>query len=106
MIARFNSYREFETPMLYVCSPGCKYENGMLTNTSGILTDVSDVEIIPTFNATSALNFRCYNIAHDNAEENEHFYRLYRSIRNRRVICVDGIGFVVITGVEDGYDKS
>lgn len=104
MIARFNSYREFETPMLYVCAPGCKYVDGMLTNTSGILTDVSDIEIIPTFNATSELNFRCYRVHREDAEENSHFYSLFRSLRNRRMIYVEDIGFFVITNVEDGYD--
>ena len=93
MIARFNSYREFETPMLYVCAPGCKYVDGMLTNTSGILTDVSDIEIIPTFNATSELNFRCYRVHREDAEENSHFYSLFRSLRNRRMIYVEDIGF-------------
>lgn len=106
MIARFNSYREFETPMLYVCAPGCKYVDGMLTNTSGILTDVSDIEIIPTFNATSELNFRCYRVNREDAEENAHFYSLFRSLRNRRLIYVEDIGFFVITNVEDGYDLS
>ena len=104
MVTRFNSYREFEAPMLYVCSPGCLYQNGMLTNTAGVLVDISDLEIIPNFNATSQLNFRCYKVKRDDADENEHFYNLFNSLRNRRLIFADGIGFFMITNVEDGYE--
>ena len=104
MIAKFDSYRKFETPMLYVCAPGCTYSNGMLTNTSGILIDVSDIEIIPNFNATSQLNFRCYKVKRDDAEANTHFFSLYNSLRNRRLIYAQDIGFFMITNVEDGYD--
>ena len=103
MIAKFDSYRKFETPMLYVCNPGCVYRNGLLTNVSGILTDTSDIEIIPTFNATSKLNFRCYKVKRDDAEENAHAMSLYRSLRNRKLIYADGIGFFVITDFVDGY---
>lgn len=104
MIAKFDSYRKFETPMLYVCAPGCTYSNGMLTNTSGILIDVSDIEIIPNFNATSQLNFRCYKVKRDDTEANTHFFSLYNSLRNRRLIYAQDIGFFMITNVEDGYD--
>lgn len=106
MIARFDSYRKFETPLLYVCNPGCKLVNGMLTNVAGILTDVSDIEIIPTFNATSALNFRCYKVKRESSEETEYVFNLFRSLRNRKLIYAEGIGFFVITDVEEGYDKS
>ena len=104
MIAKFDSYRKFETPLLYVCNPGCVFRNGMLTNTSGILVDTSDIEIIPTFNAPSTLNFRCYKVKREDADENAHMMRLYRSLRNRRLIYADGIGFFVITGCTDGYE--
>lgn len=103
MIARFDSYRKFETPMLHVCNPGCVLRDGLLTNTSGILVDASDIEIIPTFNAPSQLNFRCYKVKRDDAEENSHFLSLYRSLRNRKLIYADGIGFFVITDFVDGY---
>jgi hypothetical protein len=75
----------------------------MLTNTSGILLDTSDIEIIPTFNATSKLNFRCYKVRRKDSEEDAHTMRLYRSLRNRKLIYADGIGFFVITSVVDGY---
>lgn len=103
MIAKFDSYRKFETPMLYVCNPGCVLRDGLLTNTSGILVDTSDIEIIPTFNAPSQLNFRCYKVKRDDADENAHFLRLYRSLRNRKLIYADGIGFFVITDFVEGY---
>lgn len=106
MIARFDSYRNFETPALYVCNPGCKLVNGMLTNTAGILTDVTDIELVPTFNATSELNFRCYRIKRDNQEENAITYTLFKSLQNRKLIYVEGIGFFVITSVEDGFDRT
>lgn len=60
MIAKFDGYRKFETPDLYLCSPGCKLNNGLLSNVSGVLDNIRDLEIIPTFNAPSQLNFRCY----------------------------------------------
>lgn len=105
MIAKFDSYRKFETPMLYVCNPGCVLKDGLLTNTSGILADISDIEIIPTFNATSQLNFRCYKARRDDPDEYAHAMSIYRSLRNRRLIYAEGIGFFVITDFTDGYSN-
>lgn len=108
MIAKFDSYRRFETPMLYVCNPGAKLQNNMLTNVIGILTDVSDLEFVPNFNATSMLNFRYYYCEDDSLSTTEKTYvnTIFRSLQNRRLIFADDIGFFVITGAEDGYDKT
>lgn len=105
MIAKFDSYRKFETPMLYVCNPGCVYNGKLLSNVAGILTDVSDIELVFNFNATSELNFRAYKVRRQDAEENRQMLSLYRSLRNRKLIYMDDIGFFVITEVEESYDK-
>lgn len=106
MIAKFDSYRQFETPALYVCNPGCKLVNGMLTNVAGVLTDITDIEFVPNFNATSLLNLRAWKLNRADSEENEHMVNLFRSLRNRKMIYAEGIGFFVITNVEDGYDRT
>lgn len=105
MVVQFDKFKRWEKPLFYVCNPGCVYSNGTLTNVAGILADTSDEELILRFNTTSELNFRVHRVVRDDAEENEHVYRLYKSLRNRRVIFVDGVGFFIIRNVEDGYEN-
>lgn len=104
MIVKFDSLNRFEVPQMYICNPGSVYNaNGTVSNTIGILNNTSDEEIVFNFNAQSELNFRAYKTQHDTVEENEYALKKYRSLQNRRVIFVDGIGFFIIKSVVDGY---
>ena len=104
MIVSYSSLNRFETPKLTLCSPGSVYNNGLLTNVVGILTDVSDMEIVFNFNATSELNFRVSRVIRDDAEANAHTYSLYKALQNRRLVFVEDIGYFMISNIEDGFD--
>ena len=104
MIVSYSSLNRFEAPKLTLCSPGSTYNDGLLSNVVGILTDVSDMEIVFNFNSMSELNFRVSRILRDNDEDNVYTYHLYKSIQNRRLLFVDDIGYFMISSIEDGYD--
>lgn len=104
MIVRFDSLNRFETPKLYLCSPGSVYKNGIVTGVAGILTDTQDEELVLNFNAVSELNFRLNRVNWEDPEENAFAYRLFRTVQNRRLIFVDDIGFFSIVSVKDGFD--
>ena len=104
MIVRFDSLNRFEVPKFFVCNPGCTYDNGVLSNTLGCLSDTTDEELVFNFNTTSELNFRLNKIRRNDAEENRYVTNLYRSIQNRRLIFVEDVGFFVIRDVTDGFE--
>lgn len=106
MIVSYSSLNRFENPKLTLCSPGSVYNDGLLTNIVGILTDVSDMEIVFNFNASSELNFRVSRIHREDAEDNAHTYALYKAIQNRRLVFVDNVGYFMITSIDDGFDGS
>lgn len=103
MLVKYNSLNRMEKPKLTLCSPGSVYNNGVLTNTVGILTDHEAEEVVFNFNATSELNFRVNRIHREDAGENAHAYALYKAVQNRRLIFMDNIGYFMITNIEDGY---
>lgn len=103
MIVKFDKLNRFEKPIMTLCSPGSIYNNGILTNTIGILNDTSDEELVLNFNATSELNFRVYKISRETGEVNQYTYKLFTSLQNRRMIFVEGIGYFIITSVDDGF---
>lgn len=103
MKVKFDSLNRFEIPQFYVCSPGSVYQNGLLTNVIGALSDTSDEELVINFNTTSELNFRIHLVPRDDPDENQYIFTLYKSLQNRRMIFLDDIGFFVITSVKDGY---
>lgn len=104
MKVKFDSLNRFEVPKLYVCNPGCIFDE-CLTNVEGCLSDTSDEELVLNFNATSELNFRAYRIIRNDAELDRYTYNLYSKLQNRRLIYVEDVGFFVITQVVDGYDN-
>lgn len=103
MHVKFSSFEKLETPLLTVCNPGCTYYSGRLSNVVGILSDVSDIELVMNFNSVSELSFRAYKIKREQPVQNTHAYTLYRALQNRRLIFVEGVGFFVITKIADGY---
>lgn len=103
MITKFDSFSRFETPQIFVCSPGCTYNNGVLSNVSGVLFGESDMELIGNWNALSEINFRVHKLKLEDPIANEEASRIYRSLKNRRVLYLDGIGFFIVRKVEEGY---
>ncbi len=104
MIVRYDALSRLEQPDLTLCNPGSVYTNGTLSNVVGILADVTDMEIVFNFNATSELNFRITKIAREDADDTAHVFRMYRSVQNRRLLFAEDIGYFMITNVKDGYD--
>lgn len=105
MLVKYSTLNRLEVPKLTLCSPGSVYNNGMLTNVVGILTDHEAEEIVFNFNSISELNFRINKIRRSDAEENAHTSSLYRAVQNRRLIFVDDIGYFMITNIQDGYSE-
>lgn len=103
MIVKYNTLNRLEVPKLSLCNPGSIYQNGLLTNMVGILTDTEAEELVLNFNATSELNFRVNRIQREDPEENTHILNLYKAIQNRRLIFVEDIGYFMITNIDDGY---
>lgn len=103
MIVKYNSLNKSESPILTLCNPGSTYNNGYLTNVVGILTDCEAIETVLNFNATSELNFRINKVVHDDSDENASIRQLYDSVKNRRLIFIDGIGYFSITNIEDCF---
>ena len=104
MIVRFDSLNRFEIPKFYLCNPGSKYSNGKINGITGMLTDISDEELVLNFNSVSELNFRMYRVRRDNEDDNLYTYNLFRSVQNRKMIFLDDLGFFIITHVDDGFD--
>lgn len=105
MKVKFDALNRFEVPKMYVCNPGCKYSDGTLTKVVGCLSDTTDEELILNFNAPSELNFRMYRTVREDANENSYLIKIYHALKNRRMIFVEGIGFFIISRVQDGYEN-
>lgn len=104
MIVRYSSLNRLEKPLFTLCNPGSVYTDGMVNKVVGMLVDTEAEEIVFNFNATSELNLRVNRITRDDPAENAHVYSVYKAVQNRRLIFVDGIGYFMITNIEDGFD--
>lgn len=105
MIVRYSSLENFELPKFTLCSPGSVYNNGMLSNVVGMLTDHEAEEIVFNFNATSELNMRVNRVIRENEEDNAYTYSIYRFLQNKRLIFAEDIGYFMISSVKDGYEN-
>ena len=109
MVTTFDSLNRFETPMIALCSPNSKYQSGAITSQVGILTDVTDQEIIFNFNAPSELNFRVTLVDHSDdasAEERLHIIDMFRKLEARRLLYVQDIGYFIITSVKEDVTEN
>lgn len=105
MIVRYSSLQNFELPKFTLCSPGSVYNDGVLSNIVGMLTDHEAEEIIFNFNATSELNMRVNRVTRESEEDNAYTYSIYRSLQNKRLIFAEDIGYFMISSVKDGYEN-
>lgn len=101
MHIKFDSLNRYETPNFIICNPGSILKNGRLSKVIGAATHTSDEEVVLNFNAISTLNFRSVSIPNDDSIEGRYAMNMYRSLQNRRLIFVEGIGYFVITNVEE-----
>ena len=104
MQVKFDTLNRFEMPSFYLCNPGSVYLNGVITNIIGFIPDTTDEEMVLNFNTTSELNFRVTQVHRDDIDDDAYAKKIFSSIKNRRLIFVDGIGYFVISNVVDGYD--
>lgn len=104
MIVRYSSLDRLEKPKFTLCSPGSVYDNGLLTNMVGMISDTEAEEIIFNFNATSELNLRVNRITRESDEDNAYVYKIYKAVQNRRLLFIDDIGYFMITNVDEGFD--
>lgn len=103
MIAKFDSFSRYETPLIMLCGADSVYQNGAVTSVIGYLTDISDEELILNFSATSELNFRAYKVTRDSDADNAVMLDIYDKLKNRRLLFVDGVGYFAITNVEETF---
>ena len=106
MIASYSSFDKFEIPNLTLCNPGSIYNNGTLTHIVGMLTGVSDMEIVFNFTPQSELNFRITRLKHPDPDINTHMYNMYKSIQNRRLIFVENVGYFIINNITEGINSN
>ena len=95
MIAKFDFFNHIETPQLMLCSPMNAYENGVVSGSVNVLSNASNIEIIPAFNTSSELNFT-YSLIPENGD-----FTLYGMIEKKRYVFVEDIGFFVIVRVSE-----
>lgn len=107
MYVRYDSLNRHEPLILTLCNPGSVYSdvNYAPTKIVGILIDTTDEELVLNFNQVSELNFRVSRVRREDQEEDAHAYSLYKAVQPRRLIYVTGIGYFMISSVDEGYDE-
>lgn len=105
MIVRFDALTRLEMPELTLCNPGCKHQNGLLTNAVGVLASTEAEEFTYHFNASSELNLRIYCQTSSNPAIAEHLTKVYNSVQNKRLIYASDVGFFVISNVKASEDN-
>lgn len=103
MLVKYNSLSRTEPPIFTLCNPGSTYTDGYLTNVVGLLTNHEAEEIVFNFNAVSELNFRIYDAPVENLVTKNYCADMYEAIKNRRLIFMDGVGYFVITDIDESY---
>lgn len=107
MYVRYDSLNRHEPLILTLCNPGSVYSNINYAPTKivGILIDTTDEELVLNFNQVSELNFRVSRVRRDDPEEDVYAHNLYKAIQPRRLIYVTGIGYFMISSVDEGYSE-
>lgn len=114
MHIKFNSLNQHEPLVISLCNPGSGYDNNTKAPTRilGVLSNISDDELVLNFNTTSELNFRVHKTKGrsdsdlSDSSELELALKLFDDIQNRRLLFVKDIGYFVIDDVTYGYDTS
>ena len=102
----FNKFNKIDTPSLTLCNPGSIFNDGLISNCIGILSDIEAQELVINFNTTSDLNFRINkNLNADIPLVKISTDDIYRSIKSKRLILVEDFGYFVITDVNNKFDN-
>lgn len=105
MYVKYDALNRHEHLVLTLCNPGSTYTDDAPTKVVGMLSDTSDEEMVVNFNALSELNFRAYKIWRDDDEANSYTHSMYKAIQPRRLLFVTGIGYFVISTVDEGLSE-
>lgn len=102
MYVKYDSLNRHEPLSMTLCNPGSVYQNYAPTNVVDMLTDSSDEELCLNFNSISELNFRIHKVYKDNPDDNNRVCSLFKAVQPRRLIFVKGIGYFMISNVDNG----
>lgn len=105
MYVKYDALNRHESLVLTLCNPGSIYADDAPTKVVGMLADVSDEEMVVNFNSLSELNFRTYKVWRDDAEADAYTHAMYKAVQPRRLLFVTGIGYFVISNVEEGMSE-
>ncbi|HAE23952.1 MAG TPA: hypothetical protein DCG33_01300 [Prevotellaceae bacterium] len=111
MIIKFDSLDRYEHPDFILCNPGSLRTNNGPTYSLGMLTGVSDVEIIFNFNEVSELSMRVTKFDYEGygTEFDEDIAQdildRYKLLENRRLLYNDDLGYFIITNIDERFDN-
>ena len=99
MIARFDKFKRFETPLLTVCNPGSYVtSDNLLTNSVCALPYAKDIDATLNFGSLSELAFTLPLI-------DEKVRNTYSDLETGRYIYASDIGYFIIDSVEDSFSQ-
>ena len=99
MIARFDEFKRFETPMLTVCNPGSYVTSSKsLTNSVCGLPYAKNIDAILNFGSLSELAFTLPMF-------DKKVRDTYIDLEAGRYIYASDIGYFIIDSVEDSYSR-
>lgn len=101
MIARFDKFERFETPLLTVCNPGSYVASGgLLTNSVCALPYAKDIDATLNFGSLSELAFTLPLIT-----DNDKIKETYEGLETGRYIYASDIGYFIIDSVTDSFSQ-
>lgn len=99
MIARFDKFERFETPLLTVCNPGSHMlDDGLLTNSVCALPYAKDISISLNFGSLSELSFTLPLLATEARQ-------VYDGLEAGRYIYTPDVGYFIIDSVSDSFTQ-
>lgn len=104
LIVKFDTLNRVDIPTFTLCNPGSTCKDGVLDKVVGPIVNHEAEELVLNFNSQSELNFRVVRQKFSDSAEDVESNRIYMSIKNRRLIFVDDIGYFMITDISDGFD--
>jgi len=109
MVANFDYYYRFESPIITLCNLNGTYTNNRVTGVVGILDNIKNFTISPEFNATSEMSCDIYKYGEPDDDGNKIELPCYDKIRKPRQLFIENVGFFNIQSAktvhtEDGLE--
>lgn len=102
MIVKYDKLNRYEQPVIHLCNPGSKYNNGDLTNAICAMSQVTDLEIEFNFNSISEANFRVHLVEDgEDPVKTDAIANMYKKVQNRRLLFIEDIGYFVISSIKE-----